>query len=144
MKRALSLFGGVLAAGFIAATPAMAQPYDHRPPPPHEERGREPPPPVHVPPPGSQPQQYRPPNSLGEGWRQQQDEVRQGVTQRRIMPLSTIVEEVRRRVGGRQLDAGLETGADGHPVWRVRWMTADGRRVDYMIDAANGRVLSGQ
>ena len=32
---------------------------------------------------------------------------------------------------GRQLDAGLEYHG-GRPIYRVRWMTADGRRVDYV------------
>ena len=29
------------------------------------------------------------------------------------------------------------------PIYRVRWMTRDGRRVDYLIDAATGAILSG-
>ena len=43
---------------------------------------------------------------------------------------------------GRQLDAGLEYRATS-PIYRVRWMTRNGRRVDYMIDAATGAILSG-
>ena len=112
---------GVLAAGFIAAGAAAAQPSNPNPtrPPPHRE------------------------NSLGADWRQQQDEARQGVRQRRIMPLAGVIQQLRRRTPGRQLDAGLEYQGD-RPIYRVRWMTADGRRVDYMIDAATGQVLSGQ
>ena len=82
-------------------------------------------------------------NSLGAGWRQQQDEARQGVRQRRLMPLETVIAQIRRRTPGRQLDAGLEYDGD-RAIYRVRWMTADGRRVDYMIDAATGAVLSGK
>jgi hypothetical protein len=114
---------GVLAAGFIAAGAATAQPsrYPNNPPPPPPHR----------------------PNSLGADWRQQQEEARQGVRQRRIMPLGTVIQQVRRRFPGRQLDAGLEYQGD-RPIYRLRWMTPDGRRVDYIIDAATGQVLSGQ
>ena len=84
-----------------------------------------------------------PDNSLGAGWRQQQEEARQGVRQRRLMPLEAVIDQIRRRIPGRQLDAGLEYQGD-RAVYRVRWMTADGRRVDYMIDAATGAILSGQ
>jgi hypothetical protein len=114
---------GVLAAGFIAVGAATAQPsrYPNNPPPPPPHR----------------------PNSLGADWRQQQDEARQGVRQRRIMPLGTVIQQIRRRFPGRQLDAGLEYQGD-RPIYRLRWMTPDGRRVDYIIDAATGQVLSGQ
>ena len=84
-----------------------------------------------------------PPNSLGAGWRQQQDEARQGVRQRRLLPLESVLAQLRARTPGRQLDAGLEYEGE-RAIYRVRWMTADGRRVDYMIDAATGAVLTGQ
>ncbi len=29
------------------------------------------------------------------------------------------------------------------PIYRVRWMTHNGRRMDYLIDAATGAILSG-
>jgi hypothetical protein len=82
-----------------------------------------------------------PRNSLGMGWRQQQDEARQGVRQGRYVPLSRVLPELRRRSPGRQLDAGLEQGWDGRPVYRVRWGAANGRRIDYIIDARTGQVI---
>ena len=82
-----------------------------------------------------------PRNSLGMGWRQQQDEARQGVRQGRYVPLSRVLPELRRRSPGRQLDAGLEQGYDGRPVYRVRWGAANGRRIDYIIDAQTGQVI---
>jgi hypothetical protein len=82
-----------------------------------------------------------PRNSLGRGWRQQQDEARQGVRQGRYVPLSRVLPELRRRSPGRQLDAGLEQGWDGRPVYRVRWGAANGRRIDYIIDAQTGQVI---
>ena len=87
--------------------------------------------------------QARGPDSLGADWGQQQDEARAGVTERRLVPLAEVIREIRRRDGGRVLDAGLEyQGA--RAIYRVRWMSADGRRVDYLIDASTGAILSGQ
>ncbi len=82
----------------------------------------------------------RGPNSLGAGWRQQQDEARQGVRQGQMAPLGRVIEGIRRRMPGRQLDAGIEYRGD-RPVYRVRWVTARGRRVDYIVDAATGAIL---
>ena len=121
MKLSVHPLVGALAAGFIAATAASADP-------PNNPNGHPPP--------------HRP-NSLGADWRQQQEEARQGVRQRRIMPLGAVIQQVRSRFPGHQLDAGLEYQGD-RPIYRLRWMTPDGRRVDYIIDAATGQVLSGQ
>ena len=84
----------------------------------------------------------RHPNSLGADWRLQQDEVRRGVQTRQLIPLGSVIEQIRRRDPGRQLDAGLEQ-VDGRPTYRVRWMTHDGRRVDYLINAVTGAMVSG-
>lgn len=113
----LAFVGAALAASLAAAQPV----------------GRPPPP---LPPP-------RRPNSLGADWRLQQDEVRQGVQRRSLMPLARVIEQIRGRAPGRQLDAGLEE-IDGRPTYRVRWMTRDGRRVDYLIDAVSGAMVSGR
>ena len=79
-------------------------------------------------------------DSLGAGWRAQQDEARDKVRGGEIMPLARVLGELRRRTPGRQLDAGLEN-AGGRPVYRVRWASDDGRRIDYIVDARTGAVL---
>ncbi len=91
---------------------------------------------------GAAAQPAQAPNSLGPDWRLQQNEVRQGVTERRLKPLGQVIEHLRRHMGGRLLDSGLEYRS-GQPIYRIRWMTRDGRRVDLLVDAATGRVLSG-
>jgi hypothetical protein len=96
--------------------------------------------PYFAPPPAFDPRNH-PPNSLGAGWRQQQDEARQGVRQGRYVPLGQVLPELRRRSPGRQLDAGIEQGFNGRPVYRVRWGAANGRRIDYIIDAQTGRIV---
>jgi uncharacterized membrane protein YkoI len=79
-------------------------------------------------------------DSLGAGWRPQQDEARDRVRGGDILPLARVLGEIRRRTPGRQLDVGLED-AGGRPVYRVRWAAEDGRRIDYLVDARTGAVL---
>jgi hypothetical protein len=80
------------------------------------------------------------PDSLGAGWRQQQGEARDAVRSGRAVPLSRVIEQIRRRTPGRQLDAGMEEQS-GRPVYRVRWAADDGRRIDYIVDAETGAIL---
>ena len=72
----------------------------------------------------------------------QQDEALKGVRDHHLMPLARVIERVRARTPGRLLDTGLENQG-GRPIYRVRWMTKDGRRIDYLIDAVTGAILSG-
>jgi hypothetical protein len=122
MQRTLTgLVGAVLAASLLAAGCSVAQPSNNQAP----------------------PQRPRPhPNSLGADWRLQQDEVRQGVRAHQLMPLGRVIEQVRLHTPGKQLDTGLEYEGQ-RPIYRVRWMTRDGRRIDYLIDAVTGAILSG-
>ena len=83
----------------------------------------------------------RRPNSLGSGWREQQEEARSGVRQGQMAPLGNVIQGIGRRSAGRPLDAGIEYEG-GRAVYRVRWLMSNGRRVDYMVDAATGRILS--
>lgn len=80
-------------------------------------------------------------NSLGEGWREQQDEARRGVRQGGYRPLAQVLGDLQRRNPGRQLDAGIERGFNGQPVYRVRWAARNGRRIDYIVDARTGAIL---
>jgi uncharacterized membrane protein YkoI len=86
-------------------------------------------------------QQRRGGDSLGAGWRgQQQDEARDRVRGGELVPLPRVLESIRRRTPGRHLDTGLEDEG-GRPVYRVRWAANDGRRIDYLVDARTGAVL---
>ncbi len=73
-------------------------------------------------------------------WRVQQDAVRMGVRGGRMAPLGYVISNLQRRTPGRQLDTTVEF-EDGRPVYRVRWITNQGRRIDYVVDAATGRYL---
>jgi uncharacterized membrane protein YkoI len=57
--------------------------------------------------------------------------------------LGFVIESIRRRSPGRQLDADVDF-MDGRPVYRVRWLTVHGRRMDYLVDAETGVILSGR
>jgi uncharacterized membrane protein YkoI len=81
-------------------------------------------------------------DSLGAGWREQQNEARRGVREGNV-PLAQVIQTIRRRTPGRQLDAGLEQGPGGRTVYRVRWAADDGRRIDFIVDAQSGQILSG-
>jgi uncharacterized membrane protein YkoI len=81
--------------------------------------------------------------AFGGQWRDQQDFLREGVRQGQLAPLGRVIGAIRQHTPGRQLDAGLEyQGA--RLVYRVRWMTENGRRVDYIVDAATGAIVSGR
>lgn len=71
----------------------------------------------------------------------QQDEVRAAVREGRHVPLAQVLNEIRRRTPGRQLDTALEREPDGRPVYRVRWAGEQGRRIDYIVDAQTGAIL---
>lgn len=80
-------------------------------------------------------------DSLGAGWREQQDEAQRGVREGRFVPLAQVIQNIRARTPGRQLDAGLEQGPGGRSVYRVRWAADDGRRIDYLVDAMSGAII---
>jgi hypothetical protein len=80
----------------------------------------------------------------GGDWRAQQDEVRRAVRDGRHVPLSQAITSVRRVSPGHVLDAGMEGGPDGRTLYRLRWATNDGRRIDYLVDAATGAVVGVQ
>lgn len=82
-------------------------------------------------------------DSLGADWGAQQDEARALVGQGRYVRLSRVIDEIRSRTPGRQLDAGLEQ-YKGRPVYRVRWAAVGGRRIDYIVDASTGAILGSE
>ena len=91
----------------------------------------------------AQPPEDRPPkgDSLGADWREQQNEARQKVKEGRHVPLDRVIATIRARTPGRLLDTGLEQGADGRTVYRVRWAAANGRRIDFLVDAQSGAIV---
>lgn len=64
------------------------------------------------------------------------DDVRGG----RLVPLARVIQQIEARSPGRLLDAALED--QGRPVYRVRWAANDGRRLDFVVDAVSGQIIS--
>jgi len=88
----------------------------------------------------------RPPpgnDSLGADWGAQQNEAREGVRRGRYAPLGQVIREINRRDPGYQLDAGIEQQG-GRVIYRVRWASSHGRRIDYIVDALSGAILRAQ
>jgi hypothetical protein len=93
---------------------------------------------------GEPPPRGRNSNSLGQYYREQQDQAREGVRHGGNLPMGQVLQNLRRRQPGRLLDAGIEQAPDGRSVYRVRWAAADGRRIDYIIDARTGAILEAE
>lgn len=81
------------------------------------------------------------PDSLGAGWQPRPSDAREAVREGRHVPLGLVIDRIRMTNPGRELDAGLEAGLDGRAVYRVRWAAANGRRLDYIVDAQTGQIL---
>ena len=79
-------------------------------------------------------------SSLGAAWRQQQNEARDAVRRGKHVPLPQVLDTLRRRTPGRILDSGIEEHG-GRTMYRVRWAAADGRRIDYLVDAETGAIV---
>jgi uncharacterized membrane protein YkoI len=59
----------------------------------------------------------------------------------RLAPLGSVIESIQRRSPGRELDAGIDY-VDGRQVYRILWVTRYGRRMDMIVDAETGALLS--
>jgi hypothetical protein len=154
-----SLSGGVLAqegrghdhgrdredarGGFERAAPMRLGPAPERREPGGYGYGE--PPPRYV-----QPSPYAPPRypappprrtyENGSGWGRTR-EAPPGAYPGRSAPLSGVIASLRRRSPGRELDAAMDV-MDGRPVYRVLWLTEHGRRMDYLVDAETGAIIS--
>jgi len=84
------------------------------------------------------------PMRLGQNGRRggdQQDDARRGVREGRRVPLRDVIPQIQRRSPGRMLDSFPEEGAGGRPLYRIRWQSDSGERIDYIVDAETGAIL---
>lgn len=84
------------------------------------------------------------PVRLGQNGRRggdQQDDARRGVREGRRVPLRDVIPQIQRRSPGRMLDSFPEEGAGGRPLYRIRWQSDSGERIDYIVDAETGAIL---
>ncbi len=59
-----------------------------------------------------------------------------------IVPLRDIIRRLENQHGGRYLDAALFSRPGGGSEYRIDWITEDGRKVMFVVDAQTGRVIS--
>lgn len=57
-----------------------------------------------------------------------------------VVPLRRIFSDLERRYGGYQIDAKLVSRGNGSE-YRIDWMTSDGRRMRFVVDAQSGRII---
>lgn len=67
---------------------------------------------------------------------QARDAVRDG----RTVPLSRIFSMLKQQYGGYQLGADLVSKRGGGAEYHIDWMTADGRKMRFVVDAQSGAI----
>jgi len=84
----------------------------------------------------------RPPASVERAAATQQQQARQGVQEGRLVPMAQVIAALNKRTPGKQQDAKIDRVGE-RQVYRIPWVTSDGRRIDYVVDAQSGAILSG-
>ena len=59
----------------------------------------------------------------------------------RTVALSDIFNRLKREYGGYQLSADLYDRGNGKSVYEIDWMTRDGRKMHFVVDAQSGSIL---
>lgn len=68
-------------------------------------------------------------------------QAREAVREGKTVPLSRIFQQLKREYGGYQLGAELYSREDGSTFYEIDWMTEDGRKAHFTVDAQSGSVL---
>jgi len=77
------------------------------------------------------------------GPRSDQDAAREGVHNGRLLPLGEVLARIRARYRGEMIgSAQLQEISPGVSVYRIMWLTPEGRRLDIVVDARTGEILS--
>lgn len=69
-------------------------------------------------------------------------QAREAVREGKTVPLSKVFQQLKREYGGYQLGAELYSRNDGTTIYEIDWMTEDGRKAHFTVDAQSGAVLS--
>lgn len=83
------------------------------------------------------------PVAVAQDWRNQwspgqaRDSVREGKT----VPLSQVIQNLKRQYGGDHLGSRAFTRPDGTAEYRIDWLTRDGRKMRFTVDAQTGAIL---
>ena len=71
----------------------------------------------------------------------QQDEARAAVRGGQVRPLGEIIAAVGRRTPGSLIDAAGPINQGGRQIYRILW-DANGRQIEFIVDARSGQILS--
>ncbi|MEL6324871.1 MAG: PepSY domain-containing protein [Pseudomonadota bacterium] len=84
------------------------------------------------------------PVSMAQNWGQSfsPNQARDARQSGDIVPLRDIIRRLQRQHGGRYLDANLYSKSGGGSEYHIDWLTEDGRKVVFVVDARSGRVTS--
>ncbi len=82
--------------------------------------------------------------AIGQGWGQSfsPDQARDAVNKGDIVPLRDVFRMLKQRFGGYQLGAELFSKPGGGSEYHIDWMTRDGRKMQFIVDAQSGRITS--
>ena len=82
--------------------------------------------------------------SGGNPWANQfsPGQAREAVREGKTVPLSRIFQQLKREYGGYQLGAELYSRDDGTTFYEIDWMTEDGRKAHFTVDAQSGSVIN--
>lgn len=69
-------------------------------------------------------------------------QAREAVREGKTVPLSRIFQQLKREYGGYQLGAELYSRDDGTTFYEIDWMTEDGRKAHFTVDAQSGSVMN--
>ncbi len=65
-----------------------------------------------------------------------------GASSDRLIPLEDVFAMLQKRYTGEDLGAAKRQGHDGAPLYEIKWLTQDGRKLVFTVDARSGSVLS--
>lgn len=84
-----------------------------------------------------------PPAVAQQDWRNSWSpgQARDGVREGKTVPLSQIFQNLKRQYGGYQLKADLVSRGNGRAEYHIDWLTGDGRKMRFVVNAQTGAVL---
>lgn len=78
---------------------------------------------------------------LAQGWGRDHDRARDGVRAGQLLPLEVVLSNVAARFPGHHLAVDGPFRRDGRWIYRIKWLTPDGRVLIVFADAETGQVL---
>ena len=78
---------------------------------------------------------------LAQGYGRDHDRAREGVRAGQLLPLEVVLGNVAARFPGHHLAVDGPFQRDGRWIYRIKWLTPDGRVLIVFADAETGQVL---